>query len=217
MSPKITETHRENKRKEILEAAKRVFIRQGYLASTMKDVVEESGLSRGGVYLYFSSTEEMLLDMFQEGDHANDVQVEDLLTSFPTVWTALNALFDHLQEELLHVGESLIPVLYEALMAGWRKLTYADLMNVRYANAVVRIAEMLQEGIRRGEFRPLVDVDTMARMFITLNDGIMVEAIQFGAEHARTKKQIDAFRQAFKHLLGITEEETPNERIIQKS
>lgn len=205
MSPKVTDQYRESKRQQILEAAQRVFIRLGYQAATMKDVVEESGLSRGGVYLYFSSTEEMLLALIEEIDRGNDSQVEELLAQYPTVWEALAALFDHLQSELEHVTEGMIPVLYEAMMAGWRKMTYADLMNVRYEAAVRRIVQMLQAGVERGEFRPLVPLDTISRMFLTLNDGIMVEATQFGAERARTAEQISAFKQAFGGLLGFRE------------
>lgn len=205
MSPRVSEEYRESKRQQILEAAVRVFIRQGFQTATMKDVVEESGLSRGGVYLYFSSTEEMLLALMEEIDRGNDSQVDELLAQYPTVWEALAALFDHLQSELVHVTEGMIPVLYEAMMAGWRKMAYADLMNVRYEAAVKRIVHMLQTGVDRGEFHPLVPLDTISRMFLTLNDGIMVEATQFGAERARTAEQIEAFKQAFGRLLGVRE------------
>lgn len=206
MSPKITEAHRESKRKEILDAAVRVFIRQGYRNTTMKDVVEESGLSRGGVYLYFSSTEEMLLAVIEDIDRENDKQIDELLAQYPTVWMGLSALFDHLQEELLHIEEGLIPVLYEAMMAGWRKKTYEDLLNVRYAIALDRIAAMLQRGVNRGEFQPIVPLETIARMFITINDGIMVGATQFGTERMQIAEQVAAIRQSFAHLLGVREE-----------
>ena len=92
------------------------------------------------------------------------------------------------------------------MMAGWRNRTYADLMNVRYEAAVKRIVQMLQAGVDRGELRPLVPMDTISRMFLTLHDGIMVEATQFGAERARTAEQIGAFKQAFGRLLGVREE-----------
>lgn len=206
MSPKITQAQRESKRRKILEAAKRAFIRQGYQITTMKDIVKESGLSHGGVYLYFSSTEEMLLDIIDELDRENDQQIEELLAQYPTVTLAVDALFGHLQAELEDIQKGIIPALYEAMMSEWRKMTYVDLMNSRYEKAIERNVHLLQEGVNRGEFRPLLPVDTLARVFITINDGLMVEAIQFGPERARTAIQINAFRQTFKHLLGIREE-----------
>lgn len=84
---------------------------------------------RPPIYSGFSSTEEMLLALIEEIDRANDGQVEEMLAGYPTVWAALGALFDHLQEELEHVTEGMIPVLYEALMAEWRKMTHAEPVN----------------------------------------------------------------------------------------
>lgn len=67
MSPKVTKEHKDKRQAEILEAAKTVFKRKGFELTTMKDVVEESGFSRGGVYLYFSSTEEMFRRIIETG------------------------------------------------------------------------------------------------------------------------------------------------------
>ncbi len=203
MSPRITEAQRESKRKEIVEAAMRVFIRRGYQTTTMKDVVEESGLSRGGVYLYFSSTEEMLLAIIEDIDRENDRQMEELLAQHPTVSSAVDALFDHMLAKLADIQQGIIPALYEAMMSEWRKMTYEDRMNGRYAHAVGRYVHLLQEGVNRGEFSPYLPVDTLAHMLITINDGLVVEAIQFGGHQARVEEQIDAFRKTFKHLLGI--------------
>ena len=47
------------KKKLILETARTVFSLKGYRGVTMKDIVEACGISRGGLYLYFSSTEEI--------------------------------------------------------------------------------------------------------------------------------------------------------------
>ncbi|MEK0313844.1 hypothetical protein [Cohnella sp. 56] len=71
--------------------------------------------------MYSASTEGMLLAKIEEIDRANDRQVGELLSQHPTVWAALESLFDHLQDELIPVSEGMIPVLYETRMAGWRK------------------------------------------------------------------------------------------------
>lgn len=45
------------KRKYILEKAREVFVEKGFKSVTMKDIVEACEISRGGLYLYFESTE----------------------------------------------------------------------------------------------------------------------------------------------------------------
>ena len=46
----------EQKKKLILETARKVFVEKGYKLVTMKDIVEACEISRGGLYLYFQST-----------------------------------------------------------------------------------------------------------------------------------------------------------------
>ena len=44
------------KKKHILDTARKVFQEKGYKQVTMKDIVDACEISRGGLYLYFSST-----------------------------------------------------------------------------------------------------------------------------------------------------------------
>jgi AcrR family transcriptional regulator len=53
--PKVSDAHRAARRRQILDAAARCFIRNGFHATSMQDVFRESGLSAGAVYRYFPS------------------------------------------------------------------------------------------------------------------------------------------------------------------
>lgn len=62
------------KKQYIIEVAKKVFVEKGYKDVTMKDIVEACEISRGGLYLYFSSTKEIFEAVMQlEADEADDV------------------------------------------------------------------------------------------------------------------------------------------------
>ena len=61
--PKVNEEYFENKRKIILEAAMKVFLRKPAYSVTMKDIVKESKLSQGGVYKYFSNIDEIVVSL----------------------------------------------------------------------------------------------------------------------------------------------------------
>ena len=56
----------ELKREYILKKAKDVFAHKGYRTVTMKDIVEACDISRGGLYLYFGSTEEIFEGVWNE-------------------------------------------------------------------------------------------------------------------------------------------------------
>jgi AcrR family transcriptional regulator len=56
----------EEKRKQILDAAVRVFARGGYHGSRVGDIAEEAGVAHGLLYHYFSSKEQVLQTIFRE-------------------------------------------------------------------------------------------------------------------------------------------------------
>ena len=62
------------RKKEIREAAKKCFLNKGFQLTTMEDVIKEVGMSRGGVYHHYASTNEMLKDlMFDGNDYRNNL------------------------------------------------------------------------------------------------------------------------------------------------
>lgn len=62
------------RKKEIREAAKKCFLNKGFQLTTMEDVITEVGMSRGGVYHHYASTNEMLKDLMIDGnDYRNNL------------------------------------------------------------------------------------------------------------------------------------------------
>jgi AcrR family transcriptional regulator len=56
----------QEKRRQLLEAAVRVFARKGYHASRVGDIAEEAGVAHGLLYHYFESKEQVLDTIFRE-------------------------------------------------------------------------------------------------------------------------------------------------------
>ena len=64
--PKVSDAHRAARRRQILDAAARCFIRNGFHATSMQDVFHESGLSAGAVYRYFPSKHAIVTAIAEE-------------------------------------------------------------------------------------------------------------------------------------------------------
>src|SRR3569833_792948 len=58
--PRVSDDHLERRRQQILDAARRCFLRKGFHLTSMQDVFAESGLSAGAVYRYFKSKNEII-------------------------------------------------------------------------------------------------------------------------------------------------------------
>jgi AcrR family transcriptional regulator len=59
--PKVSEDHRVERRRQISGAAVRCFAKSGFEATSMADIIAESGLSAGAIYSYFKNKQELIL------------------------------------------------------------------------------------------------------------------------------------------------------------
>jgi AcrR family transcriptional regulator len=75
--PKVSDEYRDARREQILTAARRVFQRNGFHATSMQDLFAEAQLSSGAVYRYFRSKDEMVLAIAQDSIRA----VIDMMSS----------------------------------------------------------------------------------------------------------------------------------------
>ena len=64
--PKVSQEHRDARRAQILQAAAACFERKGYQRTTMADIIKESGLSAGAIYVYFAGKQDIVRAVAQE-------------------------------------------------------------------------------------------------------------------------------------------------------
>jgi len=68
--PKVVPEYKQEARSRILDAANRVFAEKGYHEATMDDVAKQLGVSKGALYLYFSSKERLFEAMSRTAPRA---------------------------------------------------------------------------------------------------------------------------------------------------
>jgi AcrR family transcriptional regulator len=73
------------KRGQILDGAKRVFMKLGYDAASMNDVTREAGVSKGTIYVYFQSKEDLFGALVEREKSEFDAAVEQVLAESKTV------------------------------------------------------------------------------------------------------------------------------------
>ena len=64
--PKRSQQYRDARREQILSAAKRCFVRDGFHETSMQDLFAEAGLSSGAVYRYFASKGDVIVAIAEE-------------------------------------------------------------------------------------------------------------------------------------------------------
>ncbi|HVN85989.1 MAG TPA: TetR/AcrR family transcriptional regulator [Candidatus Binatia bacterium] len=58
--PKVSQAHRDARRRQILDAAVACFAREGFHRTTMQEIIAESKLSAGAIYNYFTSKDQII-------------------------------------------------------------------------------------------------------------------------------------------------------------
>ena len=67
----------DERKKQIRQAAMKVFLDKGFRNTVMNDIMEATGLSRGGLYHHYGSTYEILYDIMVEGNKYREKIIDD--------------------------------------------------------------------------------------------------------------------------------------------
>ena len=147
---------KKNTKIKILDAAFNVFVKSGYNGTTMSHIVEESGLSKGAIYHYFSSKKELFLGLI---DHWE-------VFSFPDFYSKNNK-----NESASYTFKRFADVVYDAFcekphiflaeIEFWALANKDKEINERSKvlyDKILKLFELvLNKGIRNGEFK---NIDT---------------------------------------------------------
>jgi AcrR family transcriptional regulator len=142
---------------EILAAALASFAERGFAATRLEDVAARAGISKGTLYLYFRSKEELFKAVVRATLVPNLERVEALAASFAG---PSSVLLEQLLLTMAGVVSSRVGAIPKLVIA--EAGNFPDLARF-YLEEVVRrglrlIAAILRRGIERGEFRS-VDVE----------------------------------------------------------
>jgi len=179
-----------DKRERILNAAVRVFAKNGFYATRVSEVAKAAGVADGTIYLYFASKDELLVSLFED-------RVERLLAfmkrELPLRKDArerLRAVIE-LQLGLLEGERDLAEVITIILRQSTKLMKeYAAPRFMAYLDA---IAKVVAEGQAEGLFRADVSPSLVARATFGALDGIALTWALGRAEHGalgRAAKQL---------------------------
>lgn len=186
MAPIVSEDYKRKKKQEILASALSCFAKKGFQASTIDDIVTHSGISKGAIYNYFKSKDEIYLELMnQETEEA----FKELMSSIAKCNTAKEKL-DLLFEIYLKVNpfekikkESRI-VHYEFRLHCTHDEALIQLLRKRGKTFMLKmVVDIFKEGQETGEFNRELNLDIFGNMFWTMIDGVMLQTILYDQEY----------------------------------
>lgn len=141
-------------RERILDRATDLFVRQGYNGISMREIAEECGLSKAGLYYHYKDKEDLFLAILSESLNTLEQLIDavEAQEQKPTeqIRLFIHAIFTHIQSGRRSVirlaSQEADKITPEARTEFHR----------RYEEQFLgRIQRILDEGIRAGDFRPM--------------------------------------------------------------
>ena len=170
---------------ELLAAALELFVEKGYAATRSEEVAHRAGVSKGTLFLYFASKEELFKAMVRE----------NLAGRFPEWEAEFDAYSGSTPEMLRHAMQMWWQRVGNTPASGITKLMMSEASNFPelaafYQKEVIEpgrqlVRRILQRGVDRGEFRPL-DMDHAVYLVLAPMIFLMSWKHSFGACNSNT-------------------------------
>lgn len=155
-------------RTKILDAAWELFLKQGYPQTTINEIIEVSGTSRGAFYHHFHGKEELLFSLAFHFDKSYQGWLETIPPGTPPDQKLL--LFNSYVMKGLEHSQflSLLPSLYgmQVMTSGIRPIINP---NRDYYRIVLTI---IQEGLDSGCFQSSLSANELAEWYTILERGL---------------------------------------------
>jgi AcrR family transcriptional regulator len=159
-----------DKRRIILEAAVRVFARQGFHTCRVSDIADEAGVVYGLVYHYFSSKEEILDTLFLERWDVMLEAISEVDASSRSPREKLQAIAGFIVESYRHDPELMKVIIVEVTRAA---NTFGRTHLAKIREAYSQIAGIVARAQAAGVFREQISPEFAALAFYGLIEQVL--------------------------------------------
>ncbi len=204
------EREKQRRRDDILSTARTVFFDKGFRDTTIDDIARATELSRGTIYLYFESKEEIYATVLEEGMDILYRIIEEAYS--PTDDPLTNLLAGHdafLRFHDEHQHHYNVLMLDKMQIEDVLPLALKGRLNDKFTRIADWIAKILQDGVDQGFFRPMpVQEVAVLQMGMTMGFAQMLDKCPVTFTDRRPS------REAMHNLIamGVMTRQRPSER-----
>lgn len=150
----------------ILAAGQQLFIKQGYTATSMRQIAESANIGKATIYHHFPDKESIMMALLQESLSIKGeilLQVKKETDSYQRIQTATRASIGFLYgyANLIQIVRREIPGIKDQIQKGFTAF---------FKEYLELLAEAIRQGIEQGIFRP-VDPEDYARVLLSMIQG----------------------------------------------
>jgi len=211
-SERRREREREHRRSAILRSARKEFFEKGFRAVTVDGIAKRAELSKGAIYLYFKSKEEIYAQILLRDIDKFHARVDALLDTAKSAPDNLRQ-FAEVYADFFISDRELFRI-FMNFMIQHNPVNFTPNINdhiVKSTNQTVLIIEqILQMGMERGEFPGCRNVRVCRNALWGLLNGIIALHLFTGREATREERVRDQVRGGLEvFITGLCSEQKP--------
>ena len=180
-------------KERIVHQAAELFNTRGYAGSSISDIMQATGLKKGGIYNHFASKDELALAAFDYGVSLLSERVWSVVKTKRSAIDRLNAL---VSSYLTYIDDPPIvggcPILNTAIETDDTDSPLRDRALAAINSWRGLIVRIIEKGIKKGEISVTVEPDTVATIIICNIEGAMMMS--------KLEKNPIHFKRAIAHL-----------------
>lgn len=179
--PKVSQQYLDERRDHILAAARRCFVRDGFQATSMQDLFDETGLSSGAVYRYFASKDAMIIAIAEQNIRDVIALAHDLATqqSGTSIGETIARVVETVQAK--HAADDIGALAIQVWAECMRNPALAD----QFAGLMRQVQDELAVAVaaqqRRGEVSADAPAEAVAAVLLAIVPGVLVQLALVGS------------------------------------
>jgi AcrR family transcriptional regulator len=207
LTPRINKDRWRDTHNRILASAEHLFATKGFNGTSMNDVVEASGQSKGAIYNHFKNKEMLFLSLLENQTRLGLEQLKNSFTKKDTTVDKLQKVLDLTMINSCDCPSEVGRMQIEFMIAASRIKSLTSEMKERYNIIHAFVRELINEGVKKGEFKSELDSDSITSLLYATIDGLGLQYSTLGIEFDSQRLKKALLKMVFEGILKKNHEE----------
>jgi AcrR family transcriptional regulator len=175
--PRVKPEHKQERRAQIIGAARTCFARAGFHRTTLQDVFAEANLSAGCVYSYFKSKEDLVLAIAEERHHEEQQAISHASSGQDPI-EGLRSIAQRFADSYLkEQGRERRHIAIQTWAEATQNRAILRAVIAGFEEPKTQIAKLIRRGQALGKLSCTADAEATARTMIAMFHGFILQKL----------------------------------------
>jgi len=175
--PRVSSEYEQAQKKRIIDGATQVFAEHGYCLTTMDQICQALQLSKGAIYIYFKSKEELFISALQAIYERRFAILSTAYQANDPIPRKFEKILDRLGSMMSHDDYVFIRLSLEGFLESEHIPSLQAIKSDSYKRFYELLYGLLQEGQLAGEINPDLNLSSVTAALIAVSDGLMLHSL----------------------------------------